>query len=572
MSNEIKQFMTESEVFIRTIRGNCEEFKILTLNRHIDACEKLVTDTDIIDVAVLGQFKAGKSSFLNTLLGETVLPVGAIPVTTVITRISGPASGDADRAVVTFDNGNKADVPLPELELYITEKNNPGNTKGVHFVDIELKSMNSFKGLRFVDTPGLGSVFKNHGETSENWLPSAGTAIIAVSADRPLSESDLSLIREVSLYTPKIVILLTKCDIIDVQNRGEVTEYMKTVMLRELGTAYPVYLYSAKHDTAGYREIINRDILLPLSSGHEEIFNSIFKHKLLSLGRLCTAYLEIALASSRKSDEERSRVKELILNEKLSYDLIRNELNMTAREYSLQTRGIIKSYLDSNHREALTVRMMKDLENEMASWKGNLAKFTREYEKWLKEKLTDEMYSVSGSDYKKFFGSLESARAAIQRSVSLFTGMLNHNIEKTLGISFPENEFYLDIEQPEYPDIKISRSFDSHLDMYWFIIPMFIFRKAFERYFVKQIPWAVQMNLSRLAYQWEKSINKAIDSIKEQALQHIKNEIETVDKLIYQDREATVLLESRIKKLKDMMIFSDYYFIIKRGKATDHGT
>ena len=64
-----------------------ERFQIVSLNRQIKACENLLKQNQPIDVAILGQFKAGKSSFLNSLIGKEILPVGAVPVPTIITRL-----------------------------------------------------------------------------------------------------------------------------------------------------------------------------------------------------------------------------------------------------------------------------------------------------------------------------------------------------------------------------------------------------------------------------------------------------------------------------------------------------
>ncbi len=69
------------------IRTLCRRFQIISLDRQIDTCETLLQQNQPIDIAILGQFKAGKSTFLNSLIGKEILPVGAIPVTTVITRL-----------------------------------------------------------------------------------------------------------------------------------------------------------------------------------------------------------------------------------------------------------------------------------------------------------------------------------------------------------------------------------------------------------------------------------------------------------------------------------------------------
>lgn len=188
------------------ISDTARRFNIVSLNRQIEACDKLFGEDKIIDVAILGQFKAGKSSFVNSLIGQNALPVGVIPVTTVITRLY---YGREPEAIVTHFDGSAVQVAVSEVGEYISEEKNPANEKNVEVVDIALPALEPYQGL-LVDTPGLGSVFKYNTETSEEWLPEVGAAIVAVSADRPLSENDINLIRELARHTPNIILLLTK--------------------------------------------------------------------------------------------------------------------------------------------------------------------------------------------------------------------------------------------------------------------------------------------------------------------------------------------------------------------------
>jgi len=89
---------------LQKVRSICDRMQISSLGRQIEACEGLLVENPPIDVAILGQFKAGKSSFVNSLIGQPVLPVGVIPVTTVISRLQ---SGEQERAVVSFFDGTR---------------------------------------------------------------------------------------------------------------------------------------------------------------------------------------------------------------------------------------------------------------------------------------------------------------------------------------------------------------------------------------------------------------------------------------------------------------------------------
>ncbi len=220
-----------------TLASTAKSFSMVSLDKQQTAIRALLAENPPIDVAVLGQFKAGKSSFLNSLIGVDVLPVGAVPVTTAVTRLQ---YGKTERALIRHFDGHITEAPIAAVGDFTSEAKNPGNAKNVEIVAIELPSLQAFSGLRLVDTPGLGSVYKYHQATSTNWLPSVGTALLAVSSDRPLSEDDLNLIRELTAHTPNIILLLTKADLLPSAQQKEVIAFFSATLERELKRTLPV--------------------------------------------------------------------------------------------------------------------------------------------------------------------------------------------------------------------------------------------------------------------------------------------------------------------------------------------
>ena len=103
-----------------------EEFKIDTLGPRVRACRDLLARGNILEVGVWGRFKAGKSSFLNALVGKNVLPVGVLPVTSVITKLG---YGPEEKAVVRFLTGERWVSPVPAIAFFVSEIKNPGNEK-----------------------------------------------------------------------------------------------------------------------------------------------------------------------------------------------------------------------------------------------------------------------------------------------------------------------------------------------------------------------------------------------------------------------------------------------------------
>lgn len=79
-----------------------------------------------------------------------LLPVGIIPVTSVVTKIR----YGKGCATISYDDGREETVALEVLEQYISEQNNPENSKGVAFVNLELPCEFLSNRITIVDTPG----------------------------------------------------------------------------------------------------------------------------------------------------------------------------------------------------------------------------------------------------------------------------------------------------------------------------------------------------------------------------------------------------------------------------------
>ena len=97
-----------------------ERYGLSSTNALLASCQSALTQ-DEITIAIVGRFKAGKSSFLNHFLGRPLLPVGVVPVTTVVTEIR---FGPAERAEVRFLEGRVEEIPLNEIASYVSEREN----------------------------------------------------------------------------------------------------------------------------------------------------------------------------------------------------------------------------------------------------------------------------------------------------------------------------------------------------------------------------------------------------------------------------------------------------------------
>jgi GTP-binding protein EngB required for normal cell division len=544
VSNQIS--VSQIRNILEVIADTCNQFQIISLKCQLEAAQTLLSEDPPIDVAVVGQFKAGKSSFLNNLIGHPLLPVGAIPVTTAITRLQ---YGEKERLLVRHFDGTTTEAPLTDIAKFTSEAQNPGNTKNVAIVDIDVTSLKKYPGIRLVDTPGLGSIFKYHEATSESWLPAVGTALLAVSSDRPLSQNDLELIRELTSHTPNIILLLTKCDLLSPDQQKEVLYFFKETLQRELHRDMPVYMYSTVKQADDYRQRVENEILKSMTDNRDFEFLRILRYKVLSLSQSALSYLKIALKSSQQADMNRDNLHAQIINERVNESLMRDELGIISREHQRQTRSLIETCLDK-FKWPLTKKVVSKLEEEMPSWRGNLWRLSRTYESWVSETLSKEMRPISKSEHSHFMGTLKKAHAGFSRSLEAFRKFLNDNIENVLGVKLGEVEWKIDVVEPDHPDISFTKTFDIHFDLMWFLIPMVIFRKIFERHFINGIPKEVEINLSRLAYQWEKSVNNAIEEMRMQAINYIHEELATIESLLSKTQGKTDEIRTLISQIE----------------------
>jgi len=203
-------------------------YRISALEPLLASCRAVAAQREI-NVAILGRFKAGKSSFLNHIFRRDLLPVGVVPVTAVVTEID---YGPKEKAVVHFLDGHSEQTPVDSIRQFVAESENPDNVNRVANVKVELPAMENLRGLRFVDTPGLESALAHNTEASLHWLPNVGLALVAVSIDTPLSQHDIELLKSLRQYTPNISILLTKADLLDEAERAEALLFVREQLSR----------------------------------------------------------------------------------------------------------------------------------------------------------------------------------------------------------------------------------------------------------------------------------------------------------------------------------------------------
>jgi small GTP-binding protein len=162
------------------------------LRRFREAREQL---SGLFLLVIAGEFNSGKSSFINALLGERVLPEGVTPTT--------------DRINI-LRHGSEISEQL--REAYLLERTHPAEL---------------LRELSIVDTPGTNAIIRRHEELTRDFVPRSDLVLFVTSADRPFTESERAFLEQIREWGKKIVFIVNKIDILSrAEEREEVIRYV----------------------------------------------------------------------------------------------------------------------------------------------------------------------------------------------------------------------------------------------------------------------------------------------------------------------------------------------------------
>ena len=245
-SEELRAY-TQFKLGIATqLRGLREILHRRGNSARLRRCEELMTKLaeDRFTLAVLGQFKRGKSSLMNAIIGRELLPTGVLPLTSAITVLK---FGSKEQLVI--DRGNFSlpqIVSVTELADYVTERGNPGNRKKVRTATLELPLPFLRRGLEFVDTPGVGSAIEANTATTYSFLPECDAALFVTSVDTPLTSNELEFLRAIREHARKIFFVVNKMDLLkDEAERNEVIDFVTRALREQVGRKVRVFAVSA---------------------------------------------------------------------------------------------------------------------------------------------------------------------------------------------------------------------------------------------------------------------------------------------------------------------------------------
>ncbi len=165
-------------------------------------------------VVVAGEFNSGKSSFINALIGERVLPEGVTPTTDRINLLR-----------------YGAEVSEQLREAFLLERTHPADL---------------LRELNIVDTPGTNAIIRRHEELTRDFVPRSDLVLFVTSADRPFTESERAFVEQLREWGKKLVFVVNKIDILRPGDREEVLRYVRENAAALLGETPQTFGVSAR--------------------------------------------------------------------------------------------------------------------------------------------------------------------------------------------------------------------------------------------------------------------------------------------------------------------------------------
>ncbi|WP_213422626.1 dynamin family protein [Bhargavaea massiliensis] len=190
---------------LRSIKHSTKELGLIQTMKKINVMEEEVQHSKF-NIVVVGEFSRGKSTFINAIMGEKVLPSKAMPTTATLNLLS---FGEDKNVTVHFKDGTKEIIDVEDFKKYNAPKEPlPGDEISLRQYEEKMKEISSIdyaqisypvdylkNGVCIIDTPGTNDLDPAREALTNSIIPTSDIAILLLSSVKILSESEMSLLK-----------------------------------------------------------------------------------------------------------------------------------------------------------------------------------------------------------------------------------------------------------------------------------------------------------------------------------------------------------------------------------------
>ncbi|MGC1783340.1 MAG: dynamin family protein [Acidobacteriaceae bacterium] len=469
-------------------------------------------------LAVLGQMKRGKSSFINALLGAEVLPTGVLPITAAITEIKYSAS---PAATIHYSTGQSESIPLAQLANYITEAGNPGNRKQVGSIEIIYPSSFLKGNIVLIDTPGIGSTHAHNTRTTESYLEKIDAAIVVLSVDPPITQVESDFLARIKSDIPKFFFVLNKIDLATPVELSSISTFLLEEFKNRLQFESPeLFSLSARQALAakrnaadvsfanGLKEFEDR-LLQFLSEEKEQVLIRSIALEVISTARAMHFAASIGIRARALSFEDLTNksqtLNQLVAQAELELREIHVLLRQRTADIVAQVEGDLKSHVEAII-PGLRQRIKLFATQHSAETGSDLGRILEEF---LTQVVDESFRKWRVQEDARIGAELHSLS---HRSVAQANGILDR-LQQAASALFevPVEQLTIacDLDVESHLLYKIDPIFYS-LDNFLLFLPRFLLRPVVFRKVSRKLFGTLDRNAGRIRYDYIERIEKSM--------------------------------------------------------------
>lgn len=414
-------------------------------------------ENDFFTVVVLGEFKRGKSTFVNSLLGADLLPTDVLPETAVISAI---AYNDTPGVEAVYQDGTTEKNSLDATYLKRFSASDPSNEyQNIKYLKINYPADILKNHLILVDTPGVDDLNEQRCDVTYNFIPKANVILFLLDAKSPLKRTEMEFIEKhiLPMGLDNIIFLVNKYDNVDEEEDENYFEILQNRIqsafskdCKDTLKTLRIYPISAKWAMKG---IVDHDKRFLDASGIIPVYDMI--RKMAFDGDV----------EQIKLKQWKNRYNQLLQHQihKLKGQKALRSANIdTLQEAAKNLKSILNEHqLDSNIIEEFANHEKKDIDSMIDK---SLIYF---YER-LNEDITDNVRFYKGLDFKDYVEQRISKqlKREMENWVAVYSPHINQILNKleneiSKGISYKFNQRV--ILKVEGENQEISNSFSFHI-------------------------------------------------------------------------------------------------------------
>ena len=183
-------------------------------SRSIPLAQELLAKPSY-DLVICGEVKKGKSTFINALIGQELLPTGVKETTSQVFRIS---NSEKESFALVFTDGTSEVISQSELTRHGSQVDADRmgepvfKNRQLDYIQINIPVAFLPQEINMVDTPGLGALYKSHELITKRYIQNAAAVVFIFDPSQPMVQQEKAFLEKVFAVTPYVMFVMTKID------------------------------------------------------------------------------------------------------------------------------------------------------------------------------------------------------------------------------------------------------------------------------------------------------------------------------------------------------------------------